>query len=102
MAWNYLVGGLLHGATTVLYDGSPGYPGQGELWSIADATEATVMGTGSAYVSACQKTGVDLTLTPGGAADDDPDRLAASAERLGLAPETTVADNADRLHLRRH
>ena len=26
MAWNYLVGGLLHGATVVLYDGSPALP----------------------------------------------------------------------------
>jgi acetoacetyl-CoA synthetase len=66
MAWNYLVGGLLHGATAVLYDGSPGHPRQGELWSIADATKATVMGTGSAYVSACQKTGVTLTSPPAG------------------------------------
>ena len=28
MAWNYLVGGLLHGTSIVVYDGSPAYPDQ--------------------------------------------------------------------------
>jgi acetoacetyl-CoA synthetase len=60
MAWNYLVGGLLHGATIVLYDGSPAHPGRGGLWEIAAATGATVLGMGSAYVLACEKHGVEL------------------------------------------
>jgi acetoacetyl-CoA synthetase len=60
MAWNYLVGGLLHGATIILYDGSPAYPGRGGLWEIAAATGATVLGMGSAYVTACEKHGVEL------------------------------------------
>jgi acetoacetyl-CoA synthetase len=60
MAWNYLVGGLLHGATTILYNGSPAHPRQDALWSIARETDATVMGIGSAYVSACQKAGIQL------------------------------------------
>ena len=36
MMWNYLVSGLLVGATIVLYDGNPGYPDLGALWRIAD------------------------------------------------------------------
>jgi acetoacetyl-CoA synthetase len=60
MAWNYLVGGLLHGATTILYNGSPAHPGQDALWSIAKETDATILGIGSAYASACQKSGIQL------------------------------------------
>jgi acetoacetyl-CoA synthetase len=58
MAWNYLVGGLLHGATTVLYEGSPGHPSAGALWDVAAETGATVLGMGSAYVAACRRAGV--------------------------------------------
>jgi acetoacetyl-CoA synthetase len=60
MAWNYLVGGLLHGATTILYSGSPAYPAQDALWSLAADTGATIVGVGSAYVSGCQKAAVNL------------------------------------------
>jgi acetoacetyl-CoA synthetase len=60
MAWNYLVGGLLHGATPILYNGSPAHPRQDALWSIAGLTGATILGIGSAYVSSCQKAGLQL------------------------------------------
>jgi acetoacetyl-CoA synthetase len=60
MAWNYLVGGLLHGCTIVLYDGSPAHGGQDRLWRVAADTGASVLGMGSAYVTACQKAGVSL------------------------------------------
>jgi acetoacetyl-CoA synthetase len=60
MAWNYLVGGLLHGCTIVLYNGSPGYPQIDELWRVAKHTDATVLGMGSAYASGCEKAGVEL------------------------------------------
>jgi acetoacetyl-CoA synthetase len=60
MAWNYLVGGLLHGSTIILYDGSPIYGGQDGLWRVAARTGATVLGMGSAYVTACEKAGVEL------------------------------------------
>ena len=58
MAWNYLVGGLLHGATIVLYDGSPAHPDQFGSWRVAAATRATTFGTGAAYVTACEKAGL--------------------------------------------
>jgi acetoacetyl-CoA synthetase len=60
MAWNYLVGGLLHGTTIVLYDGSPSLGDPGALWRVAAATGATVLGMGSAYAAACQRAGVSL------------------------------------------
>jgi acetoacetyl-CoA synthetase len=58
MAWNYLVSGLLHGASVVLYDGSPSYPDQAGSWTVASLTRATTFGMGAAYVSACEKAGV--------------------------------------------
>ena len=65
MAWNYLVGGLLHGATIVLYDGSPAHPDPLGAWRVAASTGATTFGCGAAYVSACEK----ADLAPGAALD---------------------------------
>jgi acetoacetyl-CoA synthetase len=59
MMWNFLVGGLLLGATVVLYDGSPGHPDMGALWRLAAAGGITYFGTSAAYVLACMKAGVE-------------------------------------------
>jgi acetoacetyl-CoA synthetase len=59
MMWNFLVGSLLAGATAVLYDGSPGWPDMGALWSFAEQAEVTFLGTSAAYVTACQKAGIE-------------------------------------------
>ncbi|WP_063733065.1 acetoacetate--CoA ligase [Streptomyces sp. RTd22] len=58
MMWNFLVSGLLSGATVVLYDGSPGYPDTAAQWRIAERTGTTLYGTSAAYVMACRKAGV--------------------------------------------
>jgi acetoacetyl-CoA synthetase len=58
MMWNYLVGGLLHGATLVLYNGSPGYPDMNALWDLVDETQISFMGASAPYVSACMKEGI--------------------------------------------
>lgn len=55
MMWNFLVSGLLAGATVVLYDGSPGFPDVAAQWQVAERTGATVFGTSAAYVIACRK-----------------------------------------------
>jgi acetoacetyl-CoA synthetase len=60
MAWNYLVGGLLHGSAIVLYEGSPAHPRVDALWEHAARVGATVLGMGSAYVMGCQKAGADI------------------------------------------
>jgi acetoacetyl-CoA synthetase len=65
MMWNFLVGGLLLGATVLLWDGSPGHPDMGALWRFAEASGMTYFGTSAAYVLACMKAGVE----PGGQAD---------------------------------
>jgi acetoacetyl-CoA synthetase len=59
MMWNFLVGGLLLGATVVLYDGSPGHPDMGALWRLAASTGMSYFGTSAAYVLACMKAGVE-------------------------------------------
>jgi acetoacetyl-CoA synthetase len=61
MAWNFLIGGLLHGSSVVLYDGSPAHPSPDALWQVAARTGASVLGMGSAYAAACAKAGVVLS-----------------------------------------
>ncbi|WP_353946656.1 acetoacetate--CoA ligase [Streptomyces sp. HUAS MG91] len=55
MVWNFMVGGLLHGSTLVLYDGSPTHPDINGLWRIAERTRATTVGLGAAYLIAAEK-----------------------------------------------
>jgi acetoacetyl-CoA synthetase len=59
MMWNFLAGGLLLGATVLLYDGSPGHPDMGALWRLAEASGMTYFGTSAAYVLACMKAGIE-------------------------------------------
>jgi acetoacetyl-CoA synthetase len=55
MAWNYSVGTLLHGATVVLSSASPAQPESDGAFAVAAQTHATVLGVGSAYVTALAK-----------------------------------------------
>jgi acetoacetyl-CoA synthetase len=59
MMWNFLVGGLLVGATILVYDGSPGYPDLGVLWRFAEASRMNYFGTSAGYITALMKTDVD-------------------------------------------
>jgi acetoacetyl-CoA synthetase len=58
MMWNLLLGSLLVGGTTVLYDGNPGYPDLGVLWDMAAEAEVALFGTSAAFLSASMKAGV--------------------------------------------
>ncbi len=58
MMWNFLIGGLLCGASIVLVDGSPGRPDLGRLWGIADRAGVTCFGTSAPYIAACRQAGV--------------------------------------------
>jgi acetoacetyl-CoA synthetase len=51
--WNILQGGLLAGATSLLYDGSPGFPDMNVLWEFAEKSKMSVFGTSAAYITAC-------------------------------------------------
>ncbi|MGE0220664.1 acetoacetate--CoA ligase [Mycolicibacterium sp.] len=55
MVWNFLVSGLLVGATVVLMDGSPAHPGQDELWRVVEQSGVSVFICGAAYLAGCQK-----------------------------------------------
>ena len=66
MMWNYLVGGLLVGATILLYDGSPGYPDLMTLWRLAERHRVSYFGTSAPFILACRKAGLtpaELDLT---------------------------------------
>jgi acetoacetyl-CoA synthetase len=59
MMWNYLVSGLLVGATIVLYDGSPGHPDLGALWRLAGEERVTYFGTSAPFLMACRAQGIE-------------------------------------------
>lgn len=64
MVWTLGVSTLLTGAAVVLMDGDPNWPsldGEWSQWAVLAETEATYLGTGSAYLAACAHAG----LTPG-------------------------------------
>lgn len=58
MMWNFLVGGLLVGATIVLYDGSPAFPDLSVLWQLAHDANVTMFGTSAPYLVSCMKAGI--------------------------------------------
>ncbi|CAN0574419.1 unnamed protein product, partial [Ectocarpus sp. 12 AP-2014] len=47
MMWNWMVTGLASGATLLLYDGSPFYPGPESLFDIVDEDRVDVFGVGA-------------------------------------------------------
>jgi acetoacetyl-CoA synthetase len=61
MIWNFLVSGLLVGATIVAFDGDPAHPDLGGLWGMAAEHGITSFGTSAPFLMACRKAG----LTPG-------------------------------------
>jgi acetoacetyl-CoA synthetase len=63
MMWNYLVSGLLTGATVVLFDGDPGHPDLHTLWQMVADTRTTVFGASAPFLMACRKS--ELTPEPG-------------------------------------
>src|SRR4051794_29581813 len=55
--WNMQVNALMHGASIVLYEGSPGFPA-GAVWEVAARTGAQVVLIGAAVITATAATGV--------------------------------------------
>ena len=58
MMWNAQICGLLHGATIVLFDGSPTHPDTGLLWRLVEELGVTVFGTSPGYLQASARDGV--------------------------------------------
>lgn len=59
--WNIALGSLLHGATVLLYDGSPTHPDELALWRFAAEHRATLFGASPPFFSACMRAGVRPT-----------------------------------------
>ena len=57
MMWNWLVSALATGATVVLYDGAPLFPGP-ILWDMAAEERITVFGTSAKYLALAEKEGL--------------------------------------------
>ncbi|KND03687.1 acetoacetate-CoA ligase [Spizellomyces punctatus DAOM BR117] len=55
MMWNWLVSGLVAGATLVLYDGSPFKPTPARLLDLIDELKITVFGTSAKYIQSLQE-----------------------------------------------
>ena len=55
--WNILMGGLLVGATVVIFDGDPMYPNAGTLWQLASDAAVTYFGASAAYFEALMHSG---------------------------------------------
>jgi acetoacetyl-CoA synthetase len=58
IVWNLLVGGLLTGATIVLYDGNPNWPDPQALWRFIDEQQVTLFGCGAAFLINAMKDGL--------------------------------------------
>jgi len=58
MMWNWLVCGLSVGATVILYDGNPFYPGPEILWQMAQDEKISVFGTSAGYIAALMNSGL--------------------------------------------
>jgi acetoacetyl-CoA synthetase len=55
MMWNYLASGPAVGASIVMFDGDPAYPGLDALWKLAEEAEITYFGTSAPFLLACRK-----------------------------------------------
>ena len=58
MMWNFLQGAMMMGATIVLYDGSPAYPGLMQLWKLASEIGLNHFGTSAPFLVSCMKEGL--------------------------------------------
>ena len=58
MMWNWLTTSLAVGATLVLFDGNPFYPGPEALWQMAEDEKISVFGTSAGYIAALKNAGV--------------------------------------------
>ncbi len=63
MMFNWLVNVLAVGASVVLYDGSPGFPGLNALWDVVDAEGVTLLGVGAKYLDSLRKSGLEPIRT---------------------------------------
>src|SRR5919202_119263 len=56
--WNIATSALLLGATVVVHDGAPAYPGIDAQFAIAARHRLAYLGTSAGYLTACEKAGI--------------------------------------------
>jgi acetoacetyl-CoA synthetase len=56
--WNFLVSGLMVGASIVLFDGDPAAPDAGMLWRAAGELGLTYFGTSAPFLLRCRREGI--------------------------------------------
>ncbi len=98
MMWNFLVGGLLVGATIVCFDGHPAWPDPGRLWRLAEEVQITCFGASPPYFDTLRRSGYEprrhhrlgrLQTVGSTGAPLSPEGFAFAAERI--APGVLVA-----------
>ncbi len=60
MMWNFVHASWLAGATIVLYEGSPSYPGLHTLWEFAEHAKINHFGTSAPFIVACMKSDLEV------------------------------------------
>jgi acetoacetyl-CoA synthetase len=55
MMWNFLVSGLIVGATVMLYDGSPVFPDSEAMWRFVEDQRISYFGTSAPFLHGCVK-----------------------------------------------
>jgi acetoacetyl-CoA synthetase len=63
MVWNQVVSALLLGASIVLLDGDPMYPGADALWRLAGDSGITHFGASASFMMLCADAGMDPAAT---------------------------------------
>jgi len=63
MMWNYVVSGLLVGATVVCSDGDFAYPGAAAMWDLVAESRATMAGMGAGHLVAFERAGLEPART---------------------------------------
>jgi acetoacetyl-CoA synthetase len=58
MMWNWVVSSLALGATLVLYEGSPFYPGPEAMFDLIDEHRVDIFGTGAKMIASWEKAGI--------------------------------------------
>ena len=58
MMWNFLVSGLMVGASIVLFDGDPAFPDLSTLWRLAADEQVDVFGVSAPFIMASRKAGL--------------------------------------------
>ncbi|MEQ9366568.1 MAG: acetoacetate--CoA ligase [Leptospirales bacterium] len=92
MMWNWLASALGVGATLVLYDGNPFYPGPEALWEMAARLRVNIFGTSARYLTALQEAGFRISknaVDPENEGTPDAEGI-ADEEGVGLSEVSTI------------